>query len=111
MPQILGNVAYTGYSGEEPNVRKAAGTFGARDWTNRYTICAGAGNAGSSGSGDTIGHHMIKAETTSATCAPKWNASERTDSVTTAGQWVNSRTALNRINAGKGRSSRRATAA
>ena len=35
MPQMRGNVAYTGYSGEWPNVRNDAGIVGASDCRNR----------------------------------------------------------------------------
>src|SRR5881296_579104 len=103
MPQIRGNVAYTGYSTVEPRVRNDAGMVGASDCRNRYSIWPGGGRGGNSGSGDITGHHMARAEETNRTCSEKWYHSDRTDAATTAGQCVNRRTVLNRMSATRGR--------
>src|SRR5438477_6066417 len=110
IPQIRGNVAYIGYRGLDPKVRNDAGIVGASDWKNRYIICAGAGSAGSSGSGDMIGHHIASAAKTRRAWSAKCRSSDRTEAVTIAGQWVKNRTALKNTRATSGRVKNRATA-
>ena len=77
IPQIRGNVPYTGYERWSPNVRNDAGMVGASDCRNRYSICPGAGSAGYSGSGDITGHHIRSAVETNSTCSPKCDHPDR----------------------------------
>jgi hypothetical protein len=89
-----------------PNVRNEAGIVGASDWKNRYSSCPGRESAGSSGSGDSTGHHITIAEPSSAVCSEKCASSERTDSDTTAGQWTKNRNPLAITRATSGRVSK-----
>jgi hypothetical protein len=107
-PQILGNVAYTGYRGLLPNVRNDAGIVGASDWKNRYSIWPGSDSGGSSGSGEATGHHIASADETASACRPKCASSERTERSTISGQCVNSSTPLKNAIATTGRTATRA---